>query len=234
MSAATIANNGKQMQPTLVHEITDANGKAIPVWRDADGNIFNVVQTTDTTGKTISVWRDTQGKQYNSPPPNSWQISPFQPHMRWDITTDKMIEDYQCEGPYCTDLNQKKDVQPWVLQAVQHGMRLAVIDPTGTLHREMFENLEAKTGILIAGKTGTAEYCDNVAQAQNRCQFGLWPSHAWTLAYAPFDNPEIAIVAFAYNGGEGATVAAPIVRAVMEAYFQIKAIDKGQSTGSGG
>jgi penicillin-binding protein 2 len=45
------------------------------------------------------------------------------------------------------------------------------------------------------------------------------------VTYAPFENPEIAVVAFVYNGGEGSSVAGPIVRRVMEAYFELKAID---------
>ena len=39
------------------------------------------------------------------------------------------------------------------------------------------------------------------------------------------DDPEIVILAFTYNGGEGGSVAAPIVRLVMDAYFEQKAID---------
>ena len=50
------------------------------------------------------------------------------------------------------------------------------------------------------------------------------------MGYAPYENPEIAVVAFVYNGGEGASVAAPIVRAVMEAYFELKDIDSGRAT----
>ena len=73
-----------------------------------------------------------------------------------------------------------------------------------------------------AGKTGTAEYCDNVAQKANLCHPQAWPAHAWYIGYAPFDNPEIAVVAFVYNGGEGSTVSAPIVRKVMDAYFEMK------------
>jgi penicillin-binding protein 2 len=88
--------------------------------------------------------------------------------------------------------------------------------------------------IAVAGKTGTAEYCDDVARKQNRCQFGSWPTHSWTVAYAPFDDPEVVIVAFMYNGGEGGIVAAPVVRKIMDAYFKIKAIDAGQPTGGGG
>jgi penicillin-binding protein 2 len=45
------------------------------------------------------------------------------------------------------------------------------------------------------------------------------------LSYAPFEDPEIIVVAFAYHGGEGASVAAPIVSRVIQAYFELKAID---------
>jgi penicillin-binding protein 2 len=52
------------------------------------------------------------------------------------------------------------------------------------------------------------------------------------LAYAPFDDPEIIILAFAYHGGEGGTVAAPIVARVMQAYFELKSIDLAKSAGN--
>ena len=105
-------------------------------------------------------------------------------------------------------------------------MRMAITDPRGTLTK-VFSGFP----IAVAGKTGTAEYCDDVALAANRCQFGQWPTHSWTLAYAPFDDPEIIIMAFAYNGGEGASVAGPMVFRLMEAYFEIKSIDIAQSEG---
>jgi penicillin-binding protein 2 len=103
---------------------------------------------------------------------------------------------------------------------------LAVTDTLGTLHGIFVETYPFD--VAVAGKTGTAEYCDDVAAKANRCQFGAWPTHAWTLAYAPFDDPEIIIVAFAYNGGEGGTVAAPIVARVMQAYFELKSIELAQ------
>jgi len=37
------------------------------------------------------------------------------------------------------------------------------------------------------------------------------------------------VVAFVYNGGEGASVAGPIARKVFEAYFQLKSIDAGET-----
>jgi penicillin-binding protein 2 len=86
-------------------------------------------------------------------------------------------------------------------------------------------NIFQGVDIAVAGKTGTAEYCDEFANAKNLCVPGNWPSHAWTVAYAPYENPEIAVIAFVYNGTEGATVAGPVVRRVIQAYFELKAAD---------
>ena len=144
----------------------------------------------------------------------------FQPETRWDITKDPLIEKYENPSGIgaCKPTGEKTTVQPWVIGAVQTGMRDAV--QFGTLSKEF-----ANFSVAAAGKTGTAEYCDEVALAKNLCIYGNWPSHAWTLAYAPFDDPEIAVIAFVYNGNEGSTVAAPIVRRVLEAYFELKTID---------
>lgn len=179
LSAVTLANYGKLMQPTVLYEVYDAEGRL---------------------------------------------IQPFQPRLKWDITRTPLIHEFNCEAGYCDETGTLKTVQPWVVEKVREGMRLAVTDPRGTLHRVFVEEL--KFPIAVAGKTGTAEYCDDVALAADRCKFGSWPTHSWTVAFAPFDDPEIAILAFAYNGGEGASVAAPIVGDVMRAYFEIKAADQ--------
>lgn len=196
LSAAIVANDGKFMQPTLIQEIIDSEGNVVPKWLTSGGEIVD--QST----------------------PDSIQISPFTPNLKWDITKDPVIQEYaETTIRGCEPIpGQKKTVEPWVLQKVREGMRLAVTK--GTLER-IFEN----STISAAGKTGTAEYCDKYAQAQNRCTYGNWPTHAWTVGFAPYENPEIAVVAFVYNGGEGASVAGPIVRRTMEAYFELKAID---------
>lgn len=198
MSGAVIANNGKLMQPTIVNQVTDGDGNVIPFW-------FNPQDFT------VSEF-ETEG---------SYQISPFTPNMKWDITVDPLIQGYSCDGAYCTLTEEFKIVQPESVAAVRAGTRLAVTDNSfGTLN-DLFVDFP----IAVAGKTGTAEYCDDVARAANRCAFGAWPTHSWTLAYAPFEDPEIIVVAFAYNGGEGASVAGPMVARVIKAYFEIKAAD---------
>ncbi|MGA2489867.1 MAG: penicillin-binding transpeptidase domain-containing protein [Anaerolineales bacterium] len=177
MSAATIANNGRQMQPTIIYKIEDSAGKT---------------------------------------------IQSFTPRLRWDITTDPVIKDFTCPNGECTPTGAMKTVSQSAVQNLQAGLRLAATDPAGTLNHDFsFLNYP----IAIAGKTGTAEFCDDVAMAKNQCTRGNWPAHGWTVAYAPYDNPEIAILAFMYNAGEGGRVVAPTVRDVMTAYFQLKAED---------
>jgi penicillin-binding protein 2 len=73
----------------------------------------------------------------------------------------------------------------------------------------------------IAGKTGTAQvivikqnekyHAKDVAE-RNR-------DHAWFIAYAPADDPKIAISVLVENGGFGGVVAAPIARKVLDAYL---------------
>lgn len=59
-------------------------------------------------------------------------------------------------------------------------------------------------GVKVAGKTGTAET-------------GSGTSHAWFIAFAPADNPTIAVAVIAEDGGRGSVVAAPIAGAVIKA-----------------
>lgn len=79
-------------------------------------------------------------------------------------------------------------------------------------------NLVPKTGgtawpfftfpIETAGKTGTAEFGD----PRNR-------THAWYTAYAPAQNPKIVMTVLIEGGGEGSSVAAPIVKEAFRYYL---------------
>ena len=178
-SFSILANDGKYMKPTIVKEITDAQG-----------NI----------------------------------IKPFEPEFVWDITKDPLINVLDGNNK---PTGQKIVVEPWVVEKVQEGMRMVVVDGTITKEVELV-GLE----IPSAGKTGTAEYCDNIAQMKNLCQQESWPTHSWYVGYAPFDDPEIAVLAFVYNGGEGASVAGPMVLKTLQAYFSLKGIDTASGTTS--
>lgn len=112
------------------------------------------------------------------------------------------------------DLN----VDPKVIDLTRQGMRLVVTEGTASEYAQL-------DNISSAGKTGTGEFCDALANSRGLCIPGRWPSHAWYVAFAPYENPEVAAVAFVYNGTEGAVTSAPIVKQVLDAYFSLKAID---------
>jgi penicillin-binding protein 2 len=229
MSGATMANNGKLMQPTIVREVADSEGKVQTVWFDPQNfTLWVPHDEEDNQGNFQHRWLNPSTDEVvDALPEGSYQISPFVPNTKWDVTTDPRIAVYTCDGANCQKTDEKKTIDMGVIRNIQTGMRLAVTDSRGTLHRVFTQDYPL--AIAVAGKTGTAEYCDDVALKANRCQFGAWPTHSWTLAYAPYDDPEIVIMAFEYNGGEGASVAAPVVARVMQAYFELKAIDQAKN-----
>ncbi|WP_432214733.1 hypothetical protein, partial [Salmonella enterica] len=49
----------------------------------------------------------------------------------------------------------------------------------------------------------------------------ILPTHAWYVAYAPYDDPEIAVSVFIFNGGEGSAWATPVACHVIAAYFGV-------------
>jgi penicillin-binding protein 2 len=99
------------------------------------------------------------------------------------------------------------------LQLVQQGMEAAVEWGTAT---------KAKVpGIRVAGKTGTAEYCDDLAIKYGFCYQGHTPYHAWFMTFAPVDNPQIALVVYIYNGGEGSERAVPVAKKILDYYFGV-------------
>lgn len=102
------------------------------------------------------------------------------------------------------------------IRIVQEGMWTAVNADFGTAITSRIN------GLTVAGKTGTAEFCEYIPEEQDcrRDDEDNLPTHAWYVAYAPYEAPEIAVVAFVYNGGEGSATAIPIAREVLEAYFR--------------
>ncbi len=113
------------------------------------------------------------------------------------------------------------------LDVVKEGMRRVVQEANGTARVNADgstkwpltnppEQLEdgSMEMINIAGKTGTAEFGlpDNIGAAD---------SHAWFTAYAPIEDPEIAVAVIIEAGGEGSTYAVPVADAVFRAYFEL-------------
>ncbi|MBD1912978.1 MULTISPECIES: penicillin-binding protein 2 [unclassified Leptolyngbya] len=93
------------------------------------------------------------------------------------------------------------NISPTTVRVLEQGLRRVVTAGTGKV-------LNVPDLPPIAGKSGTAEDPPR-------------HSHAWFGAYAPFDKPEIVVVAFVENSaaGGGGKVAGPIVLQVLQTYF---------------
>ena len=109
-------------------------------------------------------------------------------------------------------------VRPTTLLQLREGLRDVVNAPNGTGKNARLP------GIEVAGKTGTSQV---VKMGKERIKSAQLPwqlrDHAWFVAYAPFDAPEIAVAALVEHAeGGGGAVAAPVARAVMQRYFELK------------
>lgn len=82
------------------------------------------------------------------------------------------------------------------------------------------------SGILVAGKTGTAQVTKIGDVRLKKEQMDYFErDHAWFAAFAPADAPEIAVVVLNEHGGHGGSDAAPAASAVMQKFFELKAAD---------
>jgi penicillin-binding protein 2 len=78
--------------------------------------------------------------------------------------------------------------------------------------------------VQIAGKTGTAQSVGGRFQKTEGEEVPKqFRDHAWFVAYAPANDPKIAVAVIVENTGHGGTFAAPIAKAVIEEY--LKSID---------
>lgn len=106
---------------------------------------------------------------------------------------------------------------PEMWDAVREGMEAVMHSPTGTARAFGFDS-----PYRIAGKSGTAqrarrrgnqEYNENTTPVHLRHQ-------ALFVAYAPADAPTIAVALVVEHGNSGSKAAAPVARAILDAYLR--------------
>ncbi|MEJ2130560.1 MAG: penicillin-binding protein 2 [Gammaproteobacteria bacterium] len=88
----------------------------------------------------------------------------------------------------------------------------------------------------MAGKSGTAQVVE-IAQGQEYDEEELEErlrKHAWFIAFAPVDDPKIAVAVLVENGGGGSSVAGPVARRVMDTYLLSEGEGSGLSGGLAG
>jgi penicillin-binding protein 2 len=129
---------------------------------------------------------------------------------------------------YCIFANAGKFVRPHLLQYYMdaEGKRTYHIPQTGSIFLNQEHSKAVLDGLIsvvnssggtanradfpkqwkVAGKTGTAERKES-------------KDDAWFVCFAPYDDPEIAVLVFLEEAGFGGSNAAPLARDILEYYF---------------
>lgn len=94
-------------------------------------------------------------------------------------------------------------VDPEYLQIIRTAMRQSVTD--GVARNAAVKN------VAVAGKTGTAEF-------GSQREDGAYETHGWFVGFAPYEDPQIAVVVFVQHGG-GGNDASPAAAKIFDYYF---------------
>jgi len=128
----------------------------------------------------------------------------YRPQILYQVLDDdgNMIQDF------APKVIRDLPIDPLHLSTVVEGLEAAVV--WGSAQGAYLDT------VRVAGKTGTAEFFDPNIPPDDE---GNLPTHAWFTAFAPVEAPEIALVVFVYNGGEGSDTAVPIAAEILRYYF---------------
>lgn len=135
----------------------------------------------------------------------------YRPHLVREVRSSRSNESRLLENKPTIDLH----IPPAHLDLVKQAM-VAVNQPGGTAAQAA-----AGAPYRIGGKTGTAQVI-GMKQGEKYDESKLderHRDHAWFIAFAPAEQPRIALVVLAENGGHGGGTAAPIARKVMDYYL---------------
>ncbi len=121
-----------------------------------------------------------------------------------EVSKDE-IRKYTNEKLGIVDTDDGITISDESIEVAKEGMRMAASEAGGTAYN-IFKNFN----IEVAGKTGSAE--------AGKDSNGNDLVNAWFVCFAPFDNPEVAVVVMIENGGHG-NYAAEVARDVLTQYF---------------
>jgi penicillin-binding protein 2 len=113
----------------------------------------------------------------------------------------------------------RADISEKTLRVIQEALLGAINEPRGTGYASALKQVN------VAGKTGTAQVV-RMATDFKKGDMNRMPlkfrDHAWFAAYAPFEDPQIAVAVLVEHGGYGGAAAAPIAKKVIAKYFNLE------------
>lgn len=135
------------------------------------------------------------------------------------LSSDRPLVEYDppppmpdVQGPSADDWERMVDSMEDVVHRGNRG-----VGQNGTAWAYIGQNI----GYRMAGKSGTAQVVE-IKQGEEYHEEELDEyrrKHAWFIAFAPADDPLIAISVLVENGGGGSSVAGPVAREVIDAYL---------------
>ncbi|OUR88556.1 penicillin-binding protein 2 [Gammaproteobacteria bacterium 42_54_T18] len=140
---------------------------------------------------------------------------------RGKIIAPRMVQSIETDG-YIADLptpEKSKDIilkDPINWDKAIAGMEKVVHNPRGTAYK-LSKGIQYK----MAGKSGTAQvFTIKQDEKYDASKISEWHrDHALFIAFAPIENPKIAVAVIIENGGGGGTNAGPVARAMIDAYL---------------
>ena len=121
-------------------------------------------------------------------------------------------------------------VAPEHLEMIRDALEAVVGEPRGTGGRARVP------GVRVAGKTGTVQvvrlkHTEDLEEDEIPIKFR---DHAWFVAFAPVEAPEIVVAVLVEHGGHGGSAAAPIAQRVLARYFEKKRERSGEALAAAG
>ncbi len=139
----------------------------------------------------------------------------WRPHIIWRIEAP----DGSTYRVFSPEAHGKIPVSRENLDIVGHGLWGVVNEKGGTGYALKRKEED------VCGKTGTAQVVglpDNDKARREKKISAQFQDHALFVCYAPYKNPEIVVAVIVENAGHGGSVAAPVARKVVDAYFAQK------------
>ena len=130
----------------------------------------------------------------------------------------KRIESYDGRliQEFFPEVIKKIKIEPEILRNIKEGLRGVVHEAHGTGRRARLKN------VIVAGKTGTAQVVamkdSDEIDPEEETPYSH-RDHAWFIAFAPYENPEVAVSVIIEHGGHGGATAAPIAGGILKTYF---------------
>lgn len=113
---------------------------------------------------------------------------------------------------YPPRVRAKLPFKPETLKVIKAGLDMVVNAEIGTAYAYRLPN------VSVAGKTGSAQVISK--RVSSHAVDFKYRDHAWFAAFAPIEQPQIAVAVFLEHGGSGSANAGPVVMEVLEQYFR--------------